>query len=290
MGDFRLRIADSGWQIGFSITTNPKSKIQNRKSEYPHTPTPPHSHTIVNIDSKRLLRGLLSLLLLTLLLPASAFAQSEGRVLALVEATLQERYPGDAHRLDVRVKRVEGTVDEEGGLRLDFPAQDRLPRGTTQVKLFTGSDETGWTKAGWALLHIARYDSVVIARAALRSGDEVTPGDVSIAWMETTTIRGALLRLADWHALSRDGTVFAARTIGEGRIIRHDAVRPAFAAETGATVMMRFERGGLHLNLTCKARETGHINDEIRLYSTDTGKTYRARLTAPGAATWIETL
>ena len=54
--------------------------------------------------------------------------------------------------------------------------------------------------------------------------------------------------------------------------------------------MMRFERSGLHLNLTCKARETGHVDDEIRLYSTDTGKTYRARLTAPGAATWIETL
>ena len=54
--------------------------------------------------------------------------------------------------------------------------------------------------------------------------------------------------------------------------------------------MMRFERSGLHLNLTCKARETGHVDDEIRLYSADTGKTYRARLTAPGAATWIETL
>ncbi len=264
MGVFRFWILDFGFWIGYLQEINPKSKIQNLKS--------------------------VSLLLLTLLMPASAFAQSEGRVLALAEAALQERYPGDAYRLRVRVKRVEGTFDDEGGLRLDFPAQDRLPRGTTQVKLYAGSDAEGWTKAGWALLYIARYDSVVIARAALRSGDEVTPGDVSFAWMETTTIRGSLLQPGAWRALSRDDAVFAARAIGEGRIIRHDAVRPAYAAETGATVMMRFERGGLHLNLACKARETGHVNDEIRLYSTDTGKTYRARLTAPGAATWIETL
>ncbi len=244
-----------------------------------HTPTLPYAHTTLCL-----------FLLFLLLTPTLAFAQNEARVRALAEDVLATRYPDDAHRLQIRVKRVEGDWDEAAALRLDFPLEDRLPRGTTQVKLFAGSDETGWQKAGWALLFVHRYDSVVVARAALRSGDEVTADDLSVAWMETTTIRGGLLHPARLRALARAGLMFAARSVGEGRMLRHDTLRPAYAAEIGETVMMHFARSGLQLNLSCKARQAGHIDDEIRLYSADTGKTYRARLTGTGVATWIETL
>ena len=246
---------------------NPKSKIQNPKSKS--------------------LRWCLFPLLLT---PVAAIAQDHGRVQALAEDVLAARYPEDAHRLHVRVKRVDSDLGEATALRLDFPSEDRLPRGTTQVKLFAGSDEAGWQKAGWALLYVSRYDSVVVARTPLRSGDELTAADVSVAWMETTTIRGALLHPAELRALFLAGPLFAARAVGEGRMLRHDTLRPAYAAEIGATVMMHFARNGLQLNLRCKARQAGHIDDEIRLYSADTGKTYRARLTGLGLATWIETL
>lgn len=255
-----------------------------------HTPTRPHPHPVAGQGSTCLCFGLRCCLFLLLLLPVAAFAQDEARVQAVAEDVLAVRYPDDAYRLQVRVKRVEGEWSDEATLRLGFPSEDRLPRGTTQVKLFAGSDEAGWQKAGWALLYVHRYDSVVVSRAALRSGDEVAAADLSVAWMETTTIRGALLHPAALRALSRDGSMFAARSLGEGRVLRHDTLRPAYAAETGETVMMHFTRSGLRLNLSCKARQAGHIDDEIRLYSADTGKTYRARLTGSGVATWVATL
>lgn len=216
--------------------------------------------------------------------PATAHVQ------ALAEQALAERFPGDAGRLAVRVKRVEAALGEAATLRLDMPTGDGLPRGTTQVKLLAGSDAAGWERVGWALLYVSLYDSVLVARAPLRPGDAVTPDALRPAWIETTRFAGEPLRPAALRRLLADGAVFAARTIGADKVLRRDQVRPAYAAETGATVMMRFERGGLRLNLTCKARETGHTGDAIRLYSSDTGKTYRARLTGPGTAAWIETL
>ncbi|MCH8962784.1 MAG: flagella basal body P-ring formation protein FlgA, partial [Bacteroidetes bacterium] len=142
----------------------------------------------------------------------------------------------------------------------------------------------------WALLYVAHFDSVVIARATMPSGDEVILATASIAWMETTTFRGAPLRPDELRALIQEGALFATRTIREGRVLRHADVRRAYAAETGATVMMRYRRGRLQFDLSCKARQAGHLDDAIRLYSSETGKTYRARLTGPGAAEWIETL
>ena len=258
-----------------------------------HTPTPPHPHTLVSPDSTRSRSGMLFCLLITLLTPIIAFAQDEGpqvRVRALAERVLAEQYPASAHRFDVRVKRVEAVFEAEAGLRLDFPAGDGLPRGTTQVKLFAGSEATGWQKAGWALLYVARFDSVLVARATVPSGEEVSLDDAAIAWMETTTFRGEPLRPDDLHALADEGTLFAARSIREGRVLRRDDLRPAFAAETGQIVMMRYRRGSLTFDLSCKARQAGHRDDAIRLYSSETGKTYRARLTGPGTAEWIETL
>ena len=223
-----------------------------------------------------------------------AFAQDEGpqavRVRSLAEEVLAERYPDNAHRFDVRVKRVEAMVEAEEGVRLVFPAEDKWPRGTMQVKLFTGSDTAGWQKAGWALLYIAHFDSVVIAQATVSSGDEVSLADAGVAWIETTTFRGEPLRPDDLRALTQEGALFATRSIPEGRVLRRDDLRPAFAVETGASVMMRYQRGSLTFDLSCKARQAGHLDDAIRLYSSETGKTYRARLTGTGAAEWIETL
>ena len=105
---------------------------------------------------------MIRLLFILLLMPLVVFAQDARpqavRVRTLAEQVLAERYPDEAHRLELRVKRVEATFEAEAGLRLDFPARDQWPRGTTQVKLFTGSDAAGWQKAGWALLYVAHFD------------------------------------------------------------------------------------------------------------------------------------
>jgi len=211
-------------------------------------------------------------------------------VRTLSEAVLATRYPAEAPRLAVRVKRIEAALDELAPVRLVFPEDDALPRGTTQVTLLQDAGEAGWQKAGWALLYIAHYDSVMMTATTVRADAEVDPAALHVAWIETTTFRGEPLRPADWQARLHDGAVFATRILREGQALRRSDLRPAYAAEPGAVVLMRYRRRGVAFDVVCKAREAGLAGEAVRLYSTDTGNLYRARLTGPGTAEWLETL
>jgi len=233
----------------------------------------------------------LTLYLLVLMAPsgfvrATAPPVSE-RIRAAAEAVLAERFPGEAHRLRVRVVRTGGALTDEAGLKVTFQSSDALPRAHAKVDVWTQS-VAGWTKAGWALLYVAHFDSVVVAREGVAQGAVVTPEQVTFAWMDVTAFRGEPLRPAAYRALARDA-VFAARPLRERRPLHAGDLRPPFAANTGDAVLMRYRRGKILLRVACKAREPGFVGDVIRLYNPDTDTMYRARLTAPGAAEWMET-
>lgn len=229
--------------------------------------------------------------LLSMLLAPGAFAaESSGDdpILSAATSMLAERYPTEVHRLEVRLVRSGGEVTA-GPLRLEFPATGTLPKAHTQVDVLTET-QSGWQKSGWALLYVAHFDSVVVAGARLGLNAEVQPEQLYVAWMETTRFRGAPLRPADFRVLAETGPLFATRTVRDGTALRTTDLRPPYAADTGDTVLMQYQRAGMTLELTCKAREKGMNGDEIRLFSPDTGQTYRARLTGPGTAAWTETL
>ncbi|MDX1532063.1 MAG: flagellar basal body P-ring formation chaperone FlgA [Rhodothermales bacterium] len=224
-------------------------------------------------------RPLLTLLFAAL---APAAAADPPGLAARAEAALADRFPTEAHRLRVRLVRTGGDVP--GADRLLFPADGALPRGHAQVDVLDASGQ----EAGWALLYVAHYDSVVVARRRLGRGEPVGPADLAVAWTETTRFRGEPLRAADLRALGPD--LFADRPLVADRPLRRGDLRPPFAADTGDPVRMRYRRGPLRLELPCTAREPGYAGEAVRLHCPDTRATYRARLTAPGRADWLESL
>lgn len=234
---------------------------------------------------------LLLLLILTLVpAPSDTVASGEGEVRAAAEAALARQFPEDAGRLDVRVVRTGGDVVTAGPLRVRFAAERGLPRAHTQVDVLAGSDAGGWHRAGWAMLYVAHFDSVVVARADVRRDGSVEPDALSAAWMETTRFPGEPLHPADARALATAGAVFAARPLRAGRPLNAGDLRTAYAAETGGSVTVHYRRGHVVLRLPGKAREPGFVGDAVRVYCPDTQSTYRVRLTAPGTAEWMETL
>jgi flagella basal body P-ring formation protein FlgA len=220
------------------------------------------------------------------LMPLAAAAPVPG-VAAAAEAVLAERFPDEAHRFEVRVLRTGGAVDETAPLRIDLPSGGEVPRGHTKVDVLARA-ASGWERTGWALLYVAHFDSVVVARRSVRRNDAVAPADLGTAWLETTSFHGEPLRAVDLAAWGPD--LFADRPLREGRALRRGDLRPPFAADTGEAVTLHFQRGAITLELPCHAREPGFVGEEIRLYSSTTDATYRARLTAPGVATWTATL
>lgn len=222
--------------------------------------------------------------------PADSLSEASASVQQHAQTILADRFPGESNRLDVRVLRMSNDVEATASARVEFPVLNRVPRGRTQVRVQTHTGNNQWQDAGWAQVYVAHYDSVMMTRRTLSGDEEITADDVYVAWMETTRFRGEPLRASDFEAFRADHPLFATRRLSDGRALRESDVRPPHAATTGSRVEMRYIRRGVLLRVRCKAREPGFIGDVIRLYAPDTDVTYRARLTGPGTAEWIETL
>lgn len=206
---------------------------------------------------------------------------------AAVQA-LSQNFPETASTLQVRVERVGSDLSAASEVRVSFPATDAVPRARTRVDLLERKPEGAWAKTGWAILYVAHFDSVVTAMKGLDADQPISLSDLTYAWVETTRFNGDPLKPSDLRA--QVGEVFATRRIREGDVLRTSDIRPEYIARTGDQLYMRYQRGSLLLNLSCKAREHGFEQDVIRVYSSDTSTMYRARLVAPGVAEWVETL
>ena len=204
------------------------------------------------------------------------------------QQVLAKQFATPAHQLDVRVLRGP-ELAAEGPLRVVFMSMDRMPKGRARAQLFTKS-QNQWTRAGWASLYVAHYDSVMVLDANVRAGDHVDASALRAVWMEITRFPGDPLRASDYRSARQQGSLLAAHHLREGKALRTSDVRPPYAANTGTTVEMKHDRRGLVLRLPCKAREPGFVGDVVRLFAPSTNTTYRARLTGAGTAQWIETL
>lgn len=222
------------------------------------------------------------LLLFALLL--TALPDDAARIRTAAEQALAARFPDAATRVEVRVRRLGVALDGAEAVAVDF-AGSSLPRGTTQATIRAGGQTLGRV-----LLYVAHFDSVIVARQDMARDEEVSPETLAAAWIETTTFSGEPLTPHAFRSLVAEGAVFAARTLREGRPLRPTDLRLAFAAEPGQAVTMRYRRGPLALDIACTARQAGFPGEAIRLYAPATRRTYRARLTGAGTATWLETL
>lgn len=216
-----------------------------------------------------------------------AIAAAEGeplaaRVRAAAADLLADRFPEAAPRLAPRVLRLSADVPAGRPVRLALTDADGVPSGHTRVDILTDAG-----RAGWALLYVAHFDSVVVARREIARGDTLDAGAVEVAWLDVTRFHGDPVRPAD---LDRADLPTARRSLRAGTALRQSSLAWPVAVDTGDRVRVRYRRGGLLLALDGAAREPGAVGDAIRVHCRATGATYRVRLTAPGEADWLETL
>ncbi len=234
---------------------------------------------MTNDQQQMTMRFFLSLLSLFVVMPVAAQPLAEAAWQALAA-----RYPAEAPALEVRIDRAADAVLNVDTPLVVWPADADVPRGRVQVRV---QDATG-RDAGVAMLFVAHFDSVVVTRGAVASGDEVDASALEAVWRETTRLRGGWLRARDLATMPE--ALFATRYLRADVPLRPGDLRPPYAAEPGQPVDLRYTRGAVAFTLRAEAREAGHVGDTIRLFLSDTRTTYRARLTAPGEAVWVETL
>ncbi len=140
------------------------------------------------------------------------------------------------------------------------------------------------------MLYVAHYDSVGVIMRRLEEDEPVMPAEIRFVRIETTRFHGEPLTPQILSQLQAQGELFANRFLKAERTLRADDIRNALDVALGQSVIMTYRRDAFVLEFTCKARMQGFIGDEIKLFAPATNKTYRARISGPGRAQWLETL
>ena len=198
---------------------------------------------------------------------------------------LAEAWPRPEARAEVRVVRLSGGAESAAPpVRVRFLGAE-APRGQASAEVETQATDGTWARAGWALLHVAWFETAAVLTRDVPRGEAI--GD---AWrleeIETTTLTSPLLApdalgAAAWTA---------ARTLRAGTpLTTRDAAAPV-AADRGEPVRVTYARGPIRIELAAEARERGSVGDIVRVYCSDTRATLRVRLTAPGQGEWVSTL
>lgn len=208
------------------------------------------------------------------------------RLIEAVESLLQKRYPEKERNLKVRIERTGGSITKDGPFEIVFPESYEVPRALVRIEVNSQAEDL----SGWALIYVAHYDSVLTVNRSVKNDEMVTPQDLSTVWAEVTRFQGEPLTPDAAREMFAHGEVFASRHISADRFLKHQDLRNAYDISTGQAVTMYYQRNGIHLSLTCKARNQGFTGEHIKLFSPDTQLMYKAQITGPGLANWVETL
>ncbi len=225
----------------------------------------------------------MNLALIILLLIGAGSSGINERLADVAERGFVQAYGSVAPHVEIDVVRVTGIDADAASIDIDWPS-DR-PQGTTQLRV---RDSVSGIE-GWALLRIRLMDHVAVPTRQLEAGDVLDAGTVRFELTDLGSVNGRALTRSNFDHLSAEAPLEARRRLRADRALRMDDVRGPLAAEPGHTIMITYTRGPLVMTLSGTARESGSVGDIIRIYSSDTRATYRARLTGDGQAEWIET-
>ena len=215
---------------------------------------------------------------------------AEAAVRRAAEQKIAARRPESAGHLEVRVRRVRGAIDSTARLRLELPDRGAMTGGLTRARVRAQAPTGDWEDAGWATLRVTRYDSVLTTRSRIKQGTPVKPEDVERTWMRVSDLHGEPLRASAFRAQRKKGALVADRYLRPERVLRARDVRPPYAVDPGTDTDMYYRRGRVSFRLSCTVRETGFVEDLVRVYCPDTRKTYQARVRTAEAVTWVKTL
>lgn len=247
--------------------------------------------------------GLFLGLTLVALVPLGASAQQADHPLAdrIRQAALRQladQFPTSARRFEIRVDQIQSERHTADSVRIVLGSASRVPRARHQVDLEVRVSDraddrargSSWRAAGWALLYVSHYDSVLVAGEHLSGGTAVSSDVLDAAWMEVTEARGLPLTTEAYRRAREEDRTILKRSVREGSLLQESDLRGAFAADVGDPLTLRYERGPVRATLDCKAREPGAQGEVIRVYCGSTRSMYRARLTDAGSARWLNTI
>lgn len=240
---------------------------------------------------------MLQLLILPALLPGTAGAgqynavaatmEDESgavdRILGAAQTVLEERHDPERYRFTteprwiprslaslpaevVRNVTVEGNVERYTSFSVDYHNAGRNRTADIQLKVT-----------------IEKKLPVISERVS--SGTSISEEHLEYRWVEISRQRGQLVTESD-ELLGRT----LRRTLAMGEPVRRADITTEYLVEAGESVTLVFINSGTRINLSAVARQNGALNEDIRLYSEETRRTYLGTVAGSGEVVWKRTL
>lgn len=204
-------------------------------------------------------------------------------ILKLAQESLESQNVQDSYRFGVSPRWVPGSLAAmPKDAIIDVVIQGSVERFTNfEVTYLSGSRR----RQAQVQLQVDMEHLVPVVRERLDAGKEVRRDHLDQRWVPVPRDRGQLVT----DPAEIEGKTIR-RTLASGEPIRRADISTEYVVEAGDAVTLTFRNDGMSIELIVVARQNGSVEDDIRLYSDETRRTYLGTVTGPGSVDWKRTL
>lgn len=204
-------------------------------------------------------------------------------IVELAEQALEQRLDQTRYRISAEPRWIPGSLAQlpEKAV-LDVVPGGKPERYTTfSVRYLEGNRE----RKSDVQLRLTIETRLPVAAERIPAGTRIGPDHLFEQWVETNRDRDQLVM----DAGKLEGKTIR-RTLAMGEPVRRSDITTDYLVEAGETVTLVFSGTGMRIDLLAIARQNGAADEDIRVYSEETRRTYLATVRGPGEVVWKRTL
>jgi len=231
---------------------------------------------------------LFKLLILSLLLtPLEAPANNtvEKRVMQLTKNKLDSLYKGDNFRYKLVLKRLPGSLESLSPDNIRFVefTSRGWPKGYENLDVHYKSDLG--KRIGKAQVKITVWQQLPVLKTRINAGDYFSKDLFDFQWLDITRLAGQFLTEPN-EAIG----FVSARLLDVGDPVRKSDLKKKPVLEAGNSVTMIYYKNGFKVEIPCVTRQAAAKGEEIRVFNSDTRKTYLVLVVDKNNVKWLRTL
>lgn len=204
-------------------------------------------------------------------------------ILTKAKEVLNERYDPSKYRFSLSARWIPRDLLDADPKQIRSVGLKGMVRRYTNFEIILRNGKRSRKMEIQLAVKIERKLPVLVRR--MEQGTVIDSDDLTTQWVPLLRMESELIE--DVTMLS--GKTLR-RTVLSGQPLKKDFVTGAYLIKAGDQVKLVFEKQGMRIALNGRARQSGALNEEVTIYSKETRKKYRGRITAPGVVKWLNTL
>ena len=205
------------------------------------------------------------------------------RILEAAQTALEERHDPDRYRFATDPRWIPRSLASEPASSVrEVSLEGSVGRYTSFSVAYSSG---GRNRTADIQLKVTMEKKLPVTSERVTSGTVISDDHLEYRWVEIGRWRGQLVSEAD----ELPGKTLR-RTLAMGEPVRRADITTEYLVEAGESVTLVFINSGTRIDLSATARQSGALNEDIRLYSEETRRTYLGTVSGNGEVIWKRTL